>query len=72
MAKTYRIAGMTCGGCARALEAAIVAAAPAAKVTVDVGAARVTVDGAGDDQVRDAADAAGFTYEGPVTPAGGC
>jgi copper chaperone len=64
MAKTYRITGMTCGGCARALEAAIRAEAPAAQVTVDVGAARVTVDGADDAQVERAADSAGFTFEG--------
>jgi copper chaperone len=64
MAKTYSVTGMSCGGCARSVESAIKALAPDAKVTVDVAAASVSVDGATDDQVRKAVDEAGFEYGG--------
>ncbi|MGE5545396.1 MAG: heavy-metal-associated domain-containing protein [Solirubrobacterales bacterium] len=64
MAEAYRVTGMTCGGCARAVENAIKAEAPEAKVTVDLAAAAVTVDGASEQQVRKAVDDAGFTFGG--------
>jgi len=65
MSKTYRVTGMTCSGCARAVENAIKAAVPGAGVRVDVASGRVTVDGAADDiAVRKAVDEAGFTYAG--------
>jgi copper chaperone len=64
MAKTYSVTGMSCGGCARSVESAIKALAPDAKVTVDVAAASVSVDGATDEQVRKAVDEAGFEYGG--------
>lgn len=61
---TYRVSGMTCGGCARSVESAIKAEAPAAKVTVDLGTASVSVDGATEAQIRKAVDEAGFTFQG--------
>jgi copper chaperone len=64
MPATYRVTGMTCGGCARSVESAIKAEAPEAKVTVDLGTASVTVDGADEVQVRKAVDEAGFTFLG--------
>ncbi|MBW7849033.1 MAG: heavy-metal-associated domain-containing protein [Rhodospirillales bacterium] len=65
MSKTYRVTGMTCGGCARSVESAIKAAVPGAKVTVDVAAGRVTVDGSADETiVAKAVDDAGFTFAG--------
>jgi copper chaperone len=64
MAKTYRVTGMTCGGCAKSVESAIKAAAPGAAVTVDLAAKAVTVEGASEAQVKQAVDDAGFTYEG--------
>ncbi|HLO78682.1 MAG TPA: heavy-metal-associated domain-containing protein [Magnetospirillum sp.] len=64
MANTYRVTGMTCGGCARAVETAIKAAAPTATVTVDLTAKAVTVDGASEAQVKQAVDDAGFGFEG--------
>jgi copper chaperone len=64
MAKSYNVKGMTCGGCAGSVERAIKEAAPGAKVTVDLAAARITVEGATDDQVAKAVDDAGFTFEG--------
>jgi len=66
MANTYRVTGMTCGGCARSVTNAIKEAAPAASVEIDLGKAAVTVEGASDDQVRQAVDAAGFGFEGRV------
>ena len=48
---TYRVSGMTCGGCVRAVTNAIKAAVPSARVDVDLAAGKVTVDGAGADVV---------------------
>lgn len=65
MVKTYKVSGMTCGGCARSVEQAIKAAAPAAQVSVDLAAGKVSVDGVTDDGVvAKAVDDAGFDYEG--------
>lgn len=66
MASTYRVTGMSCGGCARSVETAIKALAPAATVSVDLDAKAVTVDGASADQVKQAVDDAGFGFEGAV------
>lgn len=65
MAKTYRVTGMTCGGCAGSVERAIMAVLPTASVRVDLEKKAVTVDGADDDaRVRQAVEDAGFGYEG--------
>lgn len=64
MSTSYRVTGMTCGGCARSVETAIKAAAPGASVEIDLSAAKVTVDGASEDQVKKAVDDAGFGFEG--------
>ncbi|CAA7626117.1 heavy-metal-associated domain-containing protein [Magnetospirillum sp. SS-4] len=64
MATTYHVTGMTCGGCARSVEAAIKAIAADAKVEVDLGKAAVTVDGASEAEVRTAVDEAGFGFQG--------
>jgi copper chaperone len=65
MSKTYNVGGMTCGGCAKSVAAAITKAAPAATVTVDHGAGKVTVDAAVTaDTVKTAVEAAGFDYLG--------
>lgn len=66
MAQNYRVTGMTCGGCARAVETAIKAVAPSASVTVDLAAAKISVDGASEEQVKTAVDEAGFSFEGSV------
>ena len=66
MSTTYRVTGMSCGGCSKSVTAAIHEIAPAAKVEVDLGAKAVTVDGATEDQIRQAVDAAGFGFEGKV------
>jgi len=64
MANTYRVTGMSCGGCARSVETAIKALAPSASVSVDLDAKAVTVDGATADQVKQAVDDAGFGFGG--------
>lgn len=65
MPKTYRVGGMTCGGCARSVETAIKGALPGAGVQVDLAAGKVTVDGPADDQaVERAVTDAGFAYGG--------
>ncbi len=64
MSTTYKVSGMTCGGCARSVEQAIKAEAPAANVTIDLGTATVTVDGADEAQVKKAVDGAGFDFQG--------
>lgn len=66
MTSTYRVTGMSCGGCARSVETAIKALAPAAIVNVDLESKAVTVDGASADQVKQAVDDAGFGFEGAV------
>ena len=66
MATTYTVTGMTCGGCARSVTSAIQAAAPAAKVEIDLAKQAVTVEGASEAEVKQAVDGAGFGYEGRV------
>ncbi|MBF0562446.1 MAG: heavy-metal-associated domain-containing protein [Alphaproteobacteria bacterium] len=65
MATTYRVSGMTCGGCAQSVERAIKAVAPDAKVKVDLPGGKVTVDSSSGETVsaRAVADA-GCTYGG--------
>jgi copper chaperone len=67
MVKTYKVSGMTCGGCARSVEQAIKAAAPTAQVSVDLATGKVSVDGVADDQlIAKAIDDAGFDFLGPA------
>lgn len=62
---TYRVSGMTCGHCVSAVTEAIVAAAPQARVQVDLDQKTVTVDGFGDEAVIAQAVAdVGFQFEG--------
>lgn len=64
MSDIYRVSGMTCGGCASAVTSAIKAAAPAAKVNVDLKTGKVSVDGAAADAVKRAVEDAGFGFGG--------
>lgn len=65
MAKTYRVTGMSCGGCAGSVERAIKAVLPDAAVSVNLDGKAVTVTNADDDaKVRQAVEDAGFTFEG--------
>jgi copper chaperone len=65
MVKTYKVSGMTCGGCVRSVEQAIKAAVPSAQVSVDLAAGKVSVDGVADEAlVAKAIDDAGFDFGG--------
>ncbi len=67
MSETYRIEGMTCGGCANAVTKAIQRLEPGAKVSVDLDSGLVTVqDGPRHEMIAKAAEGAGFTYRGPA------
>jgi len=67
MVETYRVDGMTCQGCARSVTGAITRLAPDAKVTVDLPARTVMVEGTvGAETVRKAVEAAGFEFQGAV------
>jgi copper chaperone len=41
-----KVAGMTCGGCVKSVERAVAAAAPGARVIVDLKSGEVAVEGA--------------------------
>ncbi len=64
MSDTYKVVGMTCGGCAKSVTNAIVDAAPGASVEVDLEAKTVTVEGADESTVHQAVENAGFEYAG--------
>jgi copper chaperone len=66
MSTTYRVTGMSCGGCSKSVTSAIQEIAPGAKVEVDLGNQAVSVDGASEAEVKQAVDAAGFGFEGKV------
>jgi copper chaperone len=65
MPKSYRVRGMTCDGCVRAVTRAVGRAAPGVTVEVDLARGRVTIDGATDEEaIGKAIEAAGFGFEG--------
>ena len=66
MSKIYKVTGMTCGGCARSVEQAIKAAAPEAKVRIDLAAGTVTVEAVPEASVARAVEDAGFGFAGAV------
>jgi copper chaperone len=62
---SYRVDGMTCDHCARAVARAIEAAAPGSGVAVDLAAHRVTVTGdAASETIRRAVETAGYRFAG--------
>ena len=65
MSKTYRVGGMTCGGCASSVTRALERAAPGCTVKVDLGAGLVPVAGeVTPEPVARAVGGAGFTFGG--------
>ena len=66
MKPTYRVNGMTCGGCAQALRRAIAQAAPSAKIEVDLEAGTAQVEGLDAEAVERAVQQAGFEFAGQV------
>jgi copper chaperone len=70
MAMTFKVEGMTCDGCARAVAQAIRKAVPGAEVTVERLSGRVTVEGTPrEDDVGRAVRTAGFDYRGVIAEA---
>lgn len=76
----YRIEDMTCGGCVRAIRAAVARVAPQASVQADVASRSVRIDGSDDvDAIGAAIAEAGFhaspaevALAGPTPRSGGC
>jgi len=64
MATTYKVEGMTCGGCASAVKKAITAEQADAVVEINVEAGTVTVEPGDDALVARAVEAAGFDFQG--------
>ena len=65
MSKTFKVGGMTCGGCAKSVVAAVGKVAPGAEVAADHAAGLVTVEGeVAAEAVKQAVEAAGFDYLG--------
>jgi copper chaperone len=64
MSTTYKVKGMTCGGCAKSIESAIASVATGAKVKADPASGLVVVEGASAEQVSKAVDDAGFEFVG--------
>jgi copper chaperone len=67
MTQAFRVTGMTCDGCVRAVTNAIKAQAPGANVSVDLSSGTVTVAGAVDTRaIAGAITDAGFGFGGPA------
>ncbi len=67
MTDTYKVSGMTCDGCVKAVTSAITTALPNVEVQVDLESGKVTIIGAADkDVVAVAVNDAGFTFDGTV------
>ena len=64
MRDTYKVIGMTCGGCAKSVTNAILDVAPGANVTVNLDEKTVSVNGADEATVKQAVEDAGFEYSG--------
>ena len=64
MSDTYKVNGMTCGGCAKSVTNAIMSAVPGAQVDVKLDDKTVTVVGADETTVKQAVDEAGFEFAG--------
>ncbi|MCP4448532.1 MAG: heavy-metal-associated domain-containing protein [Myxococcales bacterium] len=65
MQATYRVEGMTCGGCVRAVTNAL-EGAKATAVTVDLEAGTATVHGLGEAAVKQVIEDAGFEFGGQL------
>lgn len=65
--KTYRVDGMTCGGCVASLTRSLKSALPGVELEVTLEGGRVRIDGAHDQaKVEQAVAAAGFDFVGPA------
>jgi len=65
--QTYRVTGMTCGGCAKHVEKALRGVAGVAAVTVDLAKGTASVEGtASFDTMAASVSAAGYEMTGPA------
>ena len=64
MKATYKVNGMTCGGCATALKQALLAVDPNAQVEVDLALGTACVEGPDESAVAQAVQNAGFEFVG--------
>lgn len=62
--ETYKVIGMSCGGCAKSVTSAIQSAAPGSDVNVDLDGKTVSVTGAEESIVKQAVEGAGFEFAG--------
>ncbi len=67
MNATYKVLGMTCGGCSRSVTNALQQALPNATIEVDHATDTAKVTGKHDPaKVKEAIEDAGFDFEGPL------
>lgn len=64
MKTTYKVSGMTCGGCATSITKALQSLNASAEVDVDLDKAQVSVSGLDAAQVEQAVEDAGFDFDG--------
>ncbi len=64
MSETYKVIGMSCGGCAKSVTSAIQSVAPGSDVDVDLDNKTVSVNGAEETIVKQAVEDAGFEFAG--------
>ncbi|HEY9080730.1 heavy-metal-associated domain-containing protein [Magnetovibrio sp.] len=64
MTDTYKVIGMTCGGCAKSVTNAIMDVAPGAEISVNLDEKTVSVAGADESAVKQAVEEAGFEFSG--------
>ncbi|MDR3374345.1 MAG: cation transporter [Ancalomicrobiaceae bacterium] len=63
--QTLHVEGMSCSGCVRSVESALLKADPSAKVSIDLAAGRVEIDSALPTETLAAAiEAAGYDVKG--------
>ena len=64
MSDTYKVLGMSCGGCAKSVTNAIQEVAPGSDVSVNLDEKSVSVTGADEATVKQAVEDAGFEFAG--------
>ena len=71
MEKTYKVDGMTCGGCVRSVERALSAALPTTRIAVSLENNEVRIAGEHEaSAVEKAIEGAGFDFGGAAAPHG--
>ena len=64
---TYRVNGMSCGGCVRSVTSALEGLAPDAEIKVSLEGKSVSIDGFDDaEAIKNAIEDAGFDFGGAI------